>query len=366
MNNLSVTIAAFSHEGDPGLQALLRALNETGIPHWLEEMEAESESEVWANELPYRVRTLAIDGPSAYKVWMNLLINNNPYTEVSEEDLERLAMEAADDELTVAGQSINQEEAASQTTWSRILEGPDVQHHAREGILCPIDPNLVEWIDEKLHWISGNLFDPLEKPVITLEDYSDWEYMADIEDADFVLSRTLEIMDIPPESNILLYFMQSELAEGQYHADSEQHYIGIEFRMLWRPARLIDVVAHELCHYQLIGQRQDAPEFDELLTDLLVVAYGFGLLKGNESFISEQGGGIQGNMSYFHWQVGRRGYLPREMIAFALALIEYRRSGGLPEWFEDIKPEWRTVFKKSMEYIKCFSGDFQFGRTASE
>ncbi len=365
MNHPSVTIAAFPHAEDPGLRALFRSLKEAGIPHWLEEMEAESADEVWANELPYRMRTAVIDGPGAYKVWTHLLSNNDPYTEVSEEDLERLAIEAADDELVVAEQYTNQEETVPQTTWSRILEGPDIQPHKREGILCPIDPDLVEWIDEKLQWISTNLFDPLEKPIITLEDYADWEYMADLEDAEFVLSRTLALMDTPIEDNVLLYFMQSELASGQYHTDTTQHYIGIELRMLWRPIWLIDVMAHELCHYQLIGRRQEMPEFDELLTDLLVVAYGFGLLKGNESFVNEQEVGIQGNMSYLQWRVGRRGYLPREMIAFALALIEHRRSGGLPEWYEEIQPEWRAIFKQSMEYIAHFSDHFKFRSVSS-
>lgn len=361
MNQTSVTIAAFSQANDPGLLALSQSLKESFIPYWLEVVEAESADDFWAAELPYRVRTAAEDGANAYQVWTHLLTNNDPYTSLSEEEFERMALEAAHDEPEEES-APNREEEAPQTTWSLILKGSAIQAHEREGVLCPIDSALVEWIDEKLCWIAANLVDPLKKPIVTMDDYADWDYMADLEDAEFVFSRTREIMDIDPQSNISLYFMQSELAEGQYHIDFDQHYIGIEIRMLWQPLWLVDVMAHELSHYRLVGQRQDAPEFDELLTDLLVVAYGFGLLKGNESFISQQSGGIQGSRSYLQWQVGRRGYLPREMIAFALALIEYRRSGGLPEWYKDIKPGWRTVFKQSMDYIEYFADEFQFGR----
>ena len=355
MTRQFVTIAAFPQTNDPGLQALSQLLKEFGIPYQVDELEPESPEEFWANALPYRLRTAYIDRSNAYQLWSRLLSQNNPYVEVTEADLERLAMETAHEE------AVSLEESPPQTTWGRILEGPDIQAHTREGIDCPIDPDLAIWIDEQLSWISTHLFNPLEKRVITLEDFADWEYMADLEDAEFVLSRSMELMDIPPETNISLYFMQSDSAEGLYHTDGAGHYIGIEVSTLWNSAWLIDVIAHELCHYQLIGKRPEMPEYDELLTDLLVVAYGFGLIKGNESFIAEQEGTVQGQWAYLRWRVGRRGYLPRPMIAFAMALIEFRRSGTLPDWHENIDPVWRDDFNQSMAYIEYFSDDFTFG-----
>ncbi len=361
MSQSCVTIAAFPTNTDIGFNKLKDTLTHYGIPHHVDEIEDdEADPNFWASELPFRLRTTRADGPNAYQTWMDMMANDNPYIVLSEEELEHLALQSSleaesDGESGISAQPETKE---SETTWSRILEGPDVRPHKLDGVACPIDSLLVEWVDESLHWISQNLFNPLEKPIVALDDYQDWEYMADLEDADFVLSRTCSLMGIPNE--IDLYFLHSSSMEGCYHQEDGRHFIGIEYKTLWNAQWLIDVMAHELCHYQLLGGLQEQIA-DELVTDLLVVAHGFGLLKGNSSFISEHSGSVTGNFAYLQWKVGRRGYLPRQVIAFAMALIEYRRCGGLPEWFGEINKEWREDFQQSMEYIEQHADKFMFG-----
>lgn len=360
MENDAVTIAAFARKDDPGLLALIQNLKHQGSPYWLEEITDPETPQSYRKEtLPVRLRTKEDDGPLAYQACFELFSKNDPYVEISEEELEALALSTPyEDHAYESNKSEIVEETP--TPWSRILEDLDVRPHVREGVTCPIDQPLVEWIDEHLLWISEHLFQPTERDTIFEEDYGGWDFENDLEDAEFVLHRTLELANLPNNDHINLYFMYAEGAAGYYHKEEDQHYIGIEMRTLWDTSELIDVVVHEVCHYQLIGL-QATPNSDELLTDLLAVAYGFGLMKGNGWLLNQHSGHVSGGYAYHSWRVGRRGYLPRKMIAFAMALIEYRRNGYVfPGWYEQINKQWREDFIQSIHYIYAFSEEFKF------
>lgn len=344
----AVTIAFFTNQQDAGLRLLQHDLASVNVPCWVEELEAESADEALATTFPFRLRVHYLDRRKAYSVWLHILEYNNPYVEITEAELEQMAI--------AAGQT--PEQAEEEVIEEEAIEGDE--NTAQATVEDTTAADWMEWISESLCWIEDHICRPVEQPIVTIEEhYADWEFMADLEDADFVLQRTLSLMHLD-EQAIDLYFIHATETAGQYHFDEAGSKLGIEVRSLWSPSVLIDVVAHELCHHRLIGMSKDKPEEDEWLTDLLQIAYGFGVIKGNMAFIDEQSGHVQGGWASLETNIETRGYLTRESTAFALALIAYRQSAALPEWTPLMGDNWRPFFVEYFDFIAQQPEAFQF------
>lgn len=363
MKNPMLTIASFETKDDKGLIALLDEFRQNNIPFTLETLDKKSEAPRYYYQgfAPYRVKVRPDDAQNAHHHAMWLFNANSPYIELSEEELEELALASCEaDEYDDATQ-LPAADIYVETTWEKILQGPSVQSFVRDGLRCPISAPLVAWIDANLHWVSNQLFDPSHRPTVRLEDWSRLPFEGDLEDANRVLCKVLDDMKLPAQPDELeLYFLYSAEILGCYHFDGQKHQIGIEARTVWDRPDLITTLAHELCHYHLLGL-QGQEDADELLTDLLVVAHGYGLLLGNNSFVNEQEGHVIGTWAHMKWRVGPKTYLPRPMIAFALALIEYRRNPNeYPDWYDQIDRYWADDFADSWEYIAAFEGEFKY------
>ena len=109
-------------------------------------------------------------------------------------------------------------------------------------------------------------------------------------------------------------------------------------------------MAHELSHYVLIGQKQiyEESEENEWLTDLLTIANGFGVFIGNTKFEFNQ---WQSGDGWGGWQYSIQGYLPQQIVGYAMAEIEVRRSEVIPDWTSYMKEDFRNDFLKSMKYL---------------
>jgi len=104
-------------------------------------------------------------------------------------------------------------------------------------------------------------------------------------------------------------------------------------------------MAHELAHYKLLGEyRMD--ENDELLTDLTAVALGFGIFIGNSYFKFGQWTGT----SHQGWRMKKRGYLPEQVIAYAMAWLAHYRNEDV-SWKSYLNKTVRKYFEQSYKYI---------------
>ena len=231
---------------------------------------------------------------------------------------------------------------------------------------CPIKEEDKVWIEDQLNWIDLNVIRLEEqKTILPTKKYFNWDFKGEEKDAKFVLKKIGEYFNINTDE-IAIEFYSEEAIEldrgtitqkeegtgtaGIYVQDGNQFSILIEVQQLKRPNSLISTIAHELCHYVLLGQKGfhlDGEE-NEWLTDLLAISYGFGVFIGNTRFEFSQ---WQSGDGWGGWQYSIQGYLPQQITAYAMAEIEIRRTNTLPEWINLLKSDFQKDFTKSMNYL---------------
>ena len=122
--------------------------------------------------------------------------------------------------------------------------------------------------------------------------------------------------------------------------------IWIEMEQMNDPAGLIATMAHELSHYKLLGESR-MEENNEFLTDLTAIVFGFGIFKGNTYFKFAQ---WHGN-THHGWQMQKKGYLPEQMMAYAMAWLAHHRNEDI-SWKHYLNKTMRKYFDRCYEYIK--------------
>lgn len=233
---------------------------------------------------------------------------------------------------------------------------------------CPITNEDKEWIEGKLNWIDANVVKLKNQPtILPTKKYFDWQFTGDQKDADFVLKRVAAYFGIETEEITLNFYSEEaiELANGMitqkeegkgtaglYVQDKDDISIWIEVQQLKKPISLIATIAHELSHYVLMAQKNVYLEGDEneWLTDLLSVAYGFGIFIGNTKFEFSQ---FQSGDGWGGWQFSTQGYLPLQITAYAMAEIEKRKKNETTKWVNLLKKDFRNDYLKSMKYLNA-------------
>lgn len=109
---------------------------------------------------------------------------------------------------------------------------------------------------------------------------------------------------------------------------------------------MIATIAHELSHFILLGENR-IEENDEYLTDLTAIAYGFGIFLGNSRF---QHSKFQ-NISHSGWQMSSQGYLPEQVIAYAMVWLSNYR-GESTEYNKYLNKEMSKFFSQNAEYLQ--------------
>ncbi len=235
---------------------------------------------------------------------------------------------------------------------------------------CPIIEEDKEWIEYQLNWINLNVVMLVEQQtILPTKKFFNWNFKGGEEDAEFVLRKVGEYCNVNVD-NINLEFYSEESIEldrgtftqqeegtgtaGLYVQEGDQFSILIEVRQLKRPNSLISTIVHELCHYVLIGQKDFLLEGEEneWLTDVLAIAYGFGIFIGNTKFEFSQ---WQSGDGWGGWQYSIQGYLPQQITAYVMAEIEIRRTQSLPKWVNLLKGNFQKDFEKSMNYLKIIN-----------
>jgi hypothetical protein len=231
---------------------------------------------------------------------------------------------------------------------------------------CPIKDADKEWIEYQLNWINLNVISLAEQETfLPTKKYFNWNFEGEEKDAEFILRKVGEYCNVNVEK-INLEFYSEEAIEldrgtitqqvegtgtaGQYVQEGDQFSILIEVQQLKKPNSLISTIVHELCHYVLIGLKEFSLEGEEneWLTDVLAIAYGFGIFIGNTKFEFSQ---WQSGDGWGGWQYSIQGYLPQQIIAHVMAEIEIRRTNSLPQWTNLLKGNFQKDFEKSMNYL---------------
>ena len=232
---------------------------------------------------------------------------------------------------------------------------------------CPITIEDKEWIEAHLDWINKKVVRIEKQPIILPEkEFFDWDFKGDEKDAEFVLRQIGTYCKINTNRiNLDFYSEESvELARGMvtkkeegagtaglYKQKGGKASILIEVQQLKKPDALIATMVHELSHYVLMKQKRvylPGAE-NEWLTDLLAIAYGFGIFIGNAKLEFNQ---WQSGDGWGGWQYSSQGYLPQQITAYAMAAIEIRRSAEIPSWIKYLKNDFRRDFKRSMQYLQ--------------
>lgn len=238
----------------------------------------------------------------------------------------------------------------------------------KRKVKCPITQEDKEWLEEWLDWIDNNVVDFRSQPtILPTKEYFDWTFTGTRKDAEFVLRKvgnyfkvdTAGIqLDLYSEESIELdrgtrtQTLKGEGTAGLFVRDGKKPTIWIEIQQLKRPNALVATLAHELSHYVLLSQKgvELEGEENEWLTDLLAIAYGFGVFMGNTRFELSQ---WQSGDGWGGWEYTTQGYLPQQIIAYAMAEIEVTRQVGLPDWIDLLRKDFQKDFRKSMKYQKA-------------
>ncbi|MEL0653348.1 hypothetical protein V6246_18145 [Algibacter sp. TI.3.09] len=204
----------------------------------------------------------------------------------------------------------------------------------------PITKEDKVWVDEDLNWLRTEFGEEHFMEIRTVtptKDFYNRTFDGTEKDAEFILERTKELMNIRDIEIKLEFFSNQPIemadgtiltspadingswdsASGTYQQTENETIISIERGQLKNPISLIATISHELSHQILLGENR-IEENDEFLTDLTAITYGFGIFIGNSRFqFTSQG---------FGWKSSSQGYLPEQIIAYAMAWLSNERN----------------------------------------
>jgi len=216
-------------------------------------------------------------------------------------------------------------------------------------IKSPVSEADEAWLNESLTWLREAFTEEHFQQISTITPTTNFynrTFDRSEEDAYFVLERTKDLMAIQNDEIELDFFNNSPTemedgsmlstpaegidgrwngAAGTYEQkEGNKVIISIEVSQLNDTISLIATIAHELAHEILLGEGW-LEENNEYLTDLTAIFYGFGLFLGNSSFRFAQRNTAFGS----EWEYSSKGYLPEQVIAYAMAWLSYERNEEL-------------------------------------
>jgi len=230
-------------------------------------------------------------------------------------------------------------------------------------LIQPINDEDINWVANSFSWIEENFSKELiqRRSVLGLGDLENINGNTTKNDAKKLVHEIAELMDIKKGLITVSFYQETqfdqfeeieirqfdnvEYSTGKYFGKdkSGKFKISLEENLLYKPTNLVATIAHELSHVKLLGERR-IKENDEYLTDLLPIAYGFGVFGANSIFNSDT--------TSFYWSMNRQGYLGEKVYTFALAWYSILRKEKDPIWKNLLKPNILNEFETSLLYIE--------------
>ncbi len=233
----------------------------------------------------------------------------------------------------------------------------------------PVTQTDKEWIENGLQLLADMFGDEYLRslPTITPDKrYFDHQFEGTEADAEFIFKRVAELMGIDPWEIKLMFYSDRPIAyspgitetpsdnlKGDWKSTAGlyvdkglgQKEIWLKMEMLNDALGMIATLSHELAHYKLLGEHRMETN-DEHLTDLTVIAFGFGIFTANSYFHFSQ----WQSHSRQGWQMQKKGYLPEQMIAYAMAWLAHCRNEDI-SWKHYLNKTIRKYFERSYKYI---------------
>jgi hypothetical protein len=242
----------------------------------------------------------------------------------------------------------------------------------------PVTQNDQEWTEDSLLWLKEQFGEEFLKTVsikTPTTKYFDRKFNRTEEDAVFALGKICEYMSVDPKTIYLSFYGQDDIAAihklpqgrqssktpaGLYTQWQEGYTeIALNLKELEDPISMISTMSHEISHVKLLGEKRILTN-DEPLTDLVSVAFGFGIFRGNSVFRMRQwqGDRTQG------WEMSKKGYLPEQVIAYAMAWIAAYQGDEDCVWSKHLNKTMSGLFESSKAYIKKHPEKIRFEGTS--
>jgi len=234
---------------------------------------------------------------------------------------------------------------------------------------APITKNDRLWVEDNLLWFVESFTPEVFRSLVTItpdKQYFERNFTGKEDDADFILERVASIMKIKPWEIQLMFFSDrptrfsegitatpAEKLEGGWSSKKSDlidkgfgnKEIWIEMCQLDDPVALIATMSVELAKYKLMSEFAIEKDIS-MLADLMSLAFGFGIFKGNSYFKFAQ---WHGN-THHGWQMQKSGGLPEPIIAYTLAWLAYYRDEDV-SWKQYLNRTMKKYFEKSYAWI---------------
>jgi hypothetical protein len=240
---------------------------------------------------------------------------------------------------------------------------------------CPVEERERTWIEESIEWLRGEFgVAPLNVPVILpTSEYFPPPFSGSDSDVRAVVRSVARYMGVQADvdvqfsedfdhlENLMRLFpgetrtFRSSGAAGVYtHADADgPHVITIGRPNVSEPALLLAVIAHELGHVRLFGERRISSDRQdhEPLTDLATVYLGMGIFTANAAFNFSRISGYRIE-PIGSWRSRRLGYMTEQMFGYALARYAVYRGELDPAWAKYLDTNPRVYMKQGIRYLR--------------
>ncbi len=135
---------------------------------------------------------------------------------------------------------------------------------------------------------------------------------------------------------------------GVYNEQLDKTIIHLESSQVGDPMTLVGMIAHELAHFQLLGERRISIDiFDnEILTDLTVAFHGMGIFLANVPRVWKSG--------FSNWpgtNARKPEYMTPQMFGYTLAHAAWHRNEQKPSWAQHLRTDARCAFKQGLRYL---------------
>ncbi|MEV3858940.1 hypothetical protein AB0J38_32075 [Streptomyces sp. NPDC050095] len=238
---------------------------------------------------------------------------------------------------------------------------------------CPVPERQRKWIEWGLRWCArefGPATDPLR--TVAMPGFAPSDFTCTQAEAEALVRRIGAVMgaDITAISLVLLDpppgpAPTKRHTVGTYRKTAEGAEISLNRSVADRPDAFAALVAHEVAHARLIGERHVenrtfGPGEEEDLTDLATVHLGMGVLTANaaDSYVKATGYSVTALGELTDWMLtGRRdepphhmGYLSPQEFGYALACWSELRGDTAPGWARHLAASVRDAFAQGLAY----------------
>ena len=228
----------------------------------------------------------------------------------------------------------------------------------------PVSPEAAAWIDRSMDWCLDQFGSAAVNGPVLVPDAAFFPhgYQGSERDIEEILERVcrrmgVDRLDIDPivipaddeQALAQLLTGHSQTVAGHFRLGDNGYEVAISQAQLSDPIAVAAVIAHELGHVRLLGERRIDPDRrdGEQFTDLVTVALGLGVFNANASFEFDQ--------SARGWQATRLGYLSEEMFGYALAWYARQRGERAPTWAGALDNNPRGYLKQTQRYFAANS-----------